>query len=171
MPSCKTIIWKDILFQLLPKDNDIIRNLMRFIPYFWGNEIMLDLAISFPLKKGFNILNQANIPNEKWTYYWEVCGKNKKVICNDQGILNFDMGKKSRKAWGRKYNAVKISEDEELNEGKYKIYIKFANSKGEMSDRKLITSFSIRNKDDYLSAYLLPAIIALVISIIVGLVT
>lgn len=167
MPSCKKKTWKNITFQLLPRDGDIIRNIVRFIPYFWGNEIYLDLNIAFPQRKGF-VFKQADIPDEKWDYYWELCGKNRKVLCKGKDILKFDTVKKTKKRWVRIYNAVKIGEEQDLNEGKYRIYITFEDGRGGTSDRMFFTSFSIRNKEDYLSAYLLPAIIALVISLIVA---
>jgi hypothetical protein len=163
MPSCKTRKWRGLTFQLLPKDKDIIRNLMRFIPYFWGDEIYLDLFVRFPPKKGIHLLMQGDVPDNKWIYKWEVFGKNKKVISSGYDTLNFNS--KISNISGRKYNAVKIGEEDDLDIGKYKIYISFSDGKGNMSEKMFITSFTVRDKEDYLSSYLLPAIIAFLISL------
>lgn len=165
-PSCKKKTWKHVTFQLLPRDGDLIRNIVRFIPYFWGNEIYLDLMVSFPHRRK-GVFKRADIPDETWGYFWELCGNNKKILCKGKDILKFDTARKAKKGWVRIYNAIKIDEEQDLNEGKYRIYITFEDGRGGTSDRMFFTSFSVRNKDQYLSAYLLPAIIASAISLLV----
>jgi hypothetical protein len=66
---------------------------------------------------------------------------------------------------GTKLDAIVIGEDKDLDEGKYKLYIKFKKGKEEISKKIYFGSFSVRNREDYLSSNI-PAFIAVIISII-----
>ncbi len=167
MPSCKTKKWGNIKLTLLPRENDLIRNILRWTPYFWDNEIYFDLLSVFPSKKGFNLINTIESMNEVWIYDWELCGLDKKIREKGQGTLDLN-SKKAKVGTIRKPDAIKI---EDVPIGKYRMYITFSNDKGERSERMFITSFTVKDKEEYFSTYLLPAIIALVVSLIVSIFT
>jgi hypothetical protein len=162
MPTFKTKEWNNIKFKPIPKD--WLRSVIGFVPYFWGNDINLNLSIRFPQKKGFHLVNFVEFPNEKCSYYWEICNKNKKVVLEGENILDFSPLKHNQLD-GTKLDAIVIGEDKDLDEGKYKLYIKFKKGKEEIGKRIYFGSFSVRNREDYLSSNI-PAFIAVIISVI-----
>jgi len=152
-------IWNKVVIKVFHENG--IKN--EWMPFYWTDEIILCIATTFPLKKGFNVIPKAEMPL-KWTYKWELQNLNKKVINHDSGELDFStVSNKNLSIYKR--NAIVIKD---LDIGRYKLLISFEDSEGQTTG-KLPYPITVRNEVDYRGTVLMPIIVsvfALIVSII-----
>jgi hypothetical protein len=164
MPSFKGKVWNNFRFSLVPNENDFFRTFIRWIPYFWDSDIVMDLIAEH--KTGlFGIFSRKKYTKETFSYKWELCDMNNNQISSNSGSFSI-LPLEHKADSSRKTGIINLGV---LNINRYKVYLTVTNEKGESSPRMFLASFSIKDREDYLNTYLLSGGIALVVSLIVTL--
>ena len=124
---------------------------LQIIPLFWDSEIVFELNIR---NKGKQVIGDT------WTYHWELCSvyEPDKIIKSDKRTVTIpDKGiAKFIRNWGSWLGIGHIPLGYLIPNRNYSLYVNVTNKLGSKSDKLLVASFTIKDRDEvYMQIFLI----------------
>jgi len=142
MPTYQSIKWNGYNVYIYPDVQDALRRLpvvARIVPYFWENEINLDMVAYAPR-------GAPHGAQKPLRYKWELRDSDDKVIKSDQDSYEFQPLIKSLTKI-RKQRAIKVGflKPQQC----YRLNVTLTDSLGNTSESLPIAIFTIKDKDEF----------------------
>ena len=165
MPKFRTHNWNGYNIRLF-HNKENIRSILSTIPFFWDSEVVFDLGIGLPQgrkEKGIE---------DTWTYKWELCDLDDKLIKHDQNTvivskLGFRRYLRGYWPWGKDRAVVPGLLPPNRH---YQLYMIFTGLYNGKSDRLLFATFTTKDRDEvYMQLFI--ALIVIIAGIFIGVIS